>query len=302
MAERNPYCVIDAPEFVVRARPGLTGTDDRWRDAAQAAFQGRLIRSYVDKPALPFECCEVTVDVPDIDDLPAAATLKSVLDTLKPAGLVIDDRNVLAARLRKYRPVEHLEPMVFVEVLPRNLGDGYFVRSTEQHRTRRTGRPVTCAVPYVYRSGVPGEPAYLKPWAKGPADYEALLRRQWSDMLEGGCVRCDVPMDTFPLTASRLMLHLPEARNEDPDNALLYVLDMLELAVRAAAGGRELNVDRLLTEVWLGRDLDSGMYLEVETVQPLEQDDVWPYYSRDGEPLRPIYPESPVDGDPDDLP
>jgi len=296
VADTRPFLIIDSPDFVIRARSRHEGTSDRRPDAATSAFQSDLVCSFVDVPSKRFHYCAVTVDVPDDGCLPLAATMKAVIDALKPAGIIRDDRCVLAARIRKYHLDNDADPVVNVEVLPREKGVASFIRSfPQQHDTRVVTRAVTAAVPYRDRSGVAGPAKFTTTWATNSAEYEAVLRQQWQSLQESGAITLSDPGDiSFTLTG-RLIVHLPKRLTEDGDNALLYVIDMLELARRdallEAAGGQML--DELLVEVAFVRDLDSGVYVTATAVEQFNQYDDSIYYLGEGEPIDPFNPDSP---------
>lgn len=292
MPDDEPFLIIDSSKFVVRARPRLEGTDNRRPDASKTSFQDRLIRSVVDVPHEPFTSCSVTVDVPDDDHLPMVATLKSVLDSLQQAKVVDDDRHVRSARIRKYQLVGDALPVVNVEILPRHEGATGFIRDFSKDGSKVV-RAVTEAVPYSYRSGIPGPVSFTNRWASNADEYEDVLRQQWQDLQHEGAVTAIGSMAHFLLPA-RLLIHLPVTLTEDADNAVLYVIDMLELVLRDAlegdTGGKTL--DQLLVEVGFVRDRISGLGVTAIPTERLDQYFIAPYYIKPGEGVDPFDPES----------
>ena len=82
--------IIETPDFDVRARPRLSGVDDRRPDFARTGFQASLVRALAIRRQVPFSYAVITVAVPDNVWLPAAATLKAVIDAVVQARVLTD--------------------------------------------------------------------------------------------------------------------------------------------------------------------------------------------------------------------
>jgi hypothetical protein len=132
-----------------------------------------------------------------------------------------------------------------------------------QGEHRKFTRTVVDPVAYAHRSGVPGAARFQNPWVTDPKAYESQLRDKWHDLLERNRVLC-MPEDwaALLLTAG-LTVYLPKKCTEDGDNALLYIVDLLEIARRELLGddAGEKTLDELLVEVSFKRTLDTGVWI-----------------------------------------
>ncbi|MDA3936334.1 MAG: hypothetical protein PF636_05645 [Actinomycetota bacterium] len=294
MTEDIVFLDIEASDFEVRARPRIDGLNRRRPDFSVSSFQDAIIRSFVDRPDEPIEFSAVSASVPNDDCLPLVTTLKAILDAAQKARVINNDRNVLAARIHRFEVVGRALPTVNVEVLPQSSGIPAFERSFVQPTGRRVSRPVASATPYRYRSGVPGRSTFINEWVEDPADYERQLREVWQQLHEGSLAQIDDRWTQLPLPA-RLDVHLPLLRTEDPDNAMLYVVDMLEVARRDLLGtdAGDRTLDELLIEASFIRDRQSGIRVVLKSVDPLDQYTSVPYYlMHEGEPIDPLDPNA----------
>jgi hypothetical protein len=215
--------------------------------------------------------------------------------------VIANDRtSPIAVRLTKYNLTDGRQPVCGIDVLPRESNDpglatwvAYVSRSRQ---IRKKVRPAVAAVSYVDRSGVPGAARFSNPWVEGPGDYERQLRERWQRLLEHGRVSQSTQWMTPTSVGWALRLHLPATCTEDGDNALLYVIDMLELARRDALGSDagERTLDQLLWQVVFQRDMESGVFVEL---LPIERGDLLyngPYYLfESGEAVEPFDADSP---------
>ena len=273
---------VVAHEFEVLPRPRLEGDNRRRPDAARTSFQSAVARSFFDRPEVPFAAGVVTCHVPGDDTLPAVATLKSIIDATVSAGVLSNDRSaLLAGRLTKYRRLDSLLPTTSVEVVPHTEDDPYygsFITTPEQLKRRKVGICVTDPVAFADRSGIPGAARFQNPWVNDPAEYESFLRSRWRSLVDSGRVILE-PEDwaAASLLTARLDVHLPKTCTEDGDNALLFMVDMLDVVRRDILGddAGERTLDQLLVEVSFSRCLDNGLWLRLS---PEEQDDQFTYH------------------------
>ena len=174
--------------------------------------------------------------------------------------------------MRKYHLVGDVPPTVNVEILPCERDEPTFIRSNDRHAERVVGRVVAVPVPYIDRSGIPGEAVLHGRDVTTASSYTSRLRDAWALLQASGSVTTDEW--TCPsILPARLTVHLPTRLVEDADNALLYVLDLLEVARREARpdDADERTLDQLLTEVGFVRDRTSGIGVTIQTVERMCQ-------------------------------
>jgi hypothetical protein len=283
---------VRAPEFEVLPRPRLAGDDRRRPDAARTSFQSAVARSFINKPKEPCSASVVTVHVPCSETLPAAATLKASIDATVSAGVLRNDRSaILAAKLVKYKRMGLALATTDVEVVPHEENDpwyGSFMRTATQASRMLIGSCVVDPVAYADRSGIPGAASFQNPWVSDPTEYESQLRDRWRNLVDAGRVIVEPEDWADLLLSASLTVHLPKACTEDGDNALLYIVDMLEIVRRDAlgydAGARTL--DQLLVEVSFQRSLERGVWIWLSP-----QDADYPAFTVEGGWHGPFDPE-----------
>jgi len=287
------FITVDADDIGVLPRPRLSGSDTRRPDFSQVGFQAALSRSFVDVPVEPFSHCVMTVSVPHDDSLPLVATLKSIIDATVAAGVIADDRSSInGARINRYRLEGNAQPTVNVEVLPRRSGDPAFIRSFPDEQGLATVmRSVISPVSYRYRCGVDGDSPFSNPWVNSSEDYEQLLRDRWRVLQDSGAIHMVNGWLPF-MSPCMLVVGLPDSATCDPDNALLFLIDMLEVARRDELGDQagELTLDQLLTAAWFYRSDGSGFSLSGESFTPSNQYECNAYFTRLGERIDPYIP------------
>jgi len=279
----NDYFHVRVDDFEVLARPRLKGDDRRRPDVARTSFQSAVIRSFVDKPDNPFDRAYVRAHVPGDVGLAAAGTLKSILDAVVDAGVVENDRSaVVGASLLKYDRWDMPDVTTDIEVVPAISDEERRRRSVysdEERDHRKFTSAVVEPVAYAARSGVPGAVRFQNPWVDNPDEYEAHLRQRWRRLIGENRVLI-VPDDWAPLFLSaRLSVYLPKRCTEDGDNALLYIVDMLEVARRDILGNDagDRTLDELLVEVHFRRALDSGVWIWLSPIDRRPQFDFLDY-------------------------
>lgn len=265
MTTPSPFLRVDALWMRPKTRPPLTGTSDRWPDPAQAELQSTLINSFDEVPQTPWSHVGISIAVPDMWDPPAGGVMKLVIDAVVKAGFIEEDRNqVEIVRLSRYTSTGVSQPSLNVRVLERKGGDGCFVRQYWPNPDPEPGSGAHGgAVPYTYVSGTSDEVSLSR--GRGtPEEYVDELRAEWQELQDRGAIEVDEDWATLLSGGWELRLYVPPSGNFDPDNVLLYVLDLLEVARRDALAGDagDLTVDQHVNEILLARHDSNGIMLE----------------------------------------
>lgn len=284
MTRQSPFLRVNAPWMRPKTRPPLTGTRDRRPDPAQAELQSTLINSFDEVPQAPWSHVGISIAIPDMWDPHAAGVMKLVIDAVVTAGFIEDDRNEIEiVRLSKYTSTGVSQPSLNVRVLERKAGDGCFVRQYWPNPDPEPGSGAHGgAVPYTYVSGTPDEASFSR--GRGtPDDYVNELRTEWQELQDQGAIEIDEDWATFLSGGWELHLYVPSRGNFDPDNVLLYVLDLLEVARRDALAGDagDLTVDQHVNEILLARHDSDGIMVEAYTCGQHTDECLLPYFGVD---------------------
>lgn len=277
--QRVPFLRIEAPWMTPRPRSVLSGGRRRL-DPAQAGLQSAIASSFDIRPDGPYAFANISIAIPDAGDPPAGGSMKLIVDAVRMAGFVLDDRRqVEAIRLNRYR-TESSHPSVNVKVLERSEGDGTFIRAIWPDRQPEPASVVRGgASSYVYLSGDANELSFAR-GPETPAEYVDALRADWSLLLERGSVEKSAAWATSLSTGWGLHLHVPSTKEFDPDNVLLGVLDLLEVARRDEVGADAgpLTVDELLNEVVVARHDQTGIFAYAYACDPVDGAGILPYF------------------------
>lgn len=292
----SPTLVIDAPSLLPTPRAPLAGEGDRRPDPAQVGLQSAIINSFDCRPAAPYPFVGITIGIPDVGDTHAAGAMKLIVDAVKKTGLVRDDRNEIdIVRLHRYRWSGVTRPTVNVKVLERQQGDGCFIKQIYPNPDPEPGSAVVgTAVSYAYVTGRPGEVEYERGPAANPAEYEKHLGRVWHELEETGCLSADASWAASSSVGHSLTVLVPQTGNFDPDNVLLYVLDLLEVARRVALGADagEMTIDQLLAEVVLARHDSTGVRVYLEPCTQMDEATCLMYFRGSEADLAPKWPDT----------
>lgn len=281
MSSSAPLLRFDASWMQPVPRAPLDGTDDRRPDPAMVGLQAALMNNFDIRTTGPYPAAAISIAIPDQWDVPAAGAMKTVIDAVKEAGLISDDRNqVRSVRLSRYALTGICKPSVNVAVLQRLDGQEGFIREYWPNpQPEPASGALGGAVSYAYVSGTPGELVFSR-GPRTPAEYEAALRSDWQRLVDTGALEEQVDWTAFPSDGLSLRVFVPSTGNFDPDNVLLRVLDLLEVARRDVLGpdAGQLTIDHALNEILLGRRDSEGILVEVYTCDQVSDQSLLQYF------------------------
>lgn len=298
-SDQKPILRIDAPWMSPAPRPRLEGDKHRRPDPDAAGFLSVVINSFDVVLDEPYRHAAISMAIPATGNPYTVASMKLLTDAVNSAGFTNDDRNdVVAMRLLRYTPDQGSRPTVNVAVLESRDIQIPFVRQIAPNGQKEPRSPVVgSAVAYAYTSGVPGEPVFRHSDMPSPADYIRELRSQWSELLETGSLQVDDGWTAFPSAGLSLEVRMPSTGNFDPDNVVLRLLDLLELARRDTdpSDANPLTIDQMLNEVSVLRGVEPGILLSLYPCAPFDQGAALAYFRKRAGDIEPKWPSSNVD-------
>ncbi|KAF0209041.1 MAG: hypothetical protein FD171_682 [Actinobacteria bacterium] len=290
---------IDAPWMSPTPRPRLEGDDARRPDPDAAGYLSAVINSFDVVLDEPYRHAAISMAIPATGNPYTVASMKLLTDAVVRAGFIRDDRNdVVAMRLLRYTPDQGSRPTVNVAVLESEDIQCPFVRQIAPNGQKEPRSPVVgSAVAYAYTTGVPGEPVFKHSDVRTPADYVRELRSQWSELLETGSLQVDDNWNVLLSAGQSLEVRMPSTGNFDPDNVVLRLLDLLEVARRDAdpSDANPLTIDQMLNEVSVLRGDEPGIHLSLHPCTPFDQVAALAYFRKTAEDIEPKWPISNVD-------
>lgn len=281
MSNHGSILTLYAPWFEIVSRPHLLGPDGRRPDPAAVGLQSAIINNFDLRPDQPWERAAVSVSIPAEGNPPAVGTLKLVLDAVVSAGFIAQDRDELTGvRLTRYEACDNRRrPTVDIAVLERRADQTGFVREIWPNPQPEPASPTMgLAVAYAYMSGQPDEVTFSRV-AADPDEYRERLHRDWRELLARSAVTTGDTWPSLPSGGMALDVHLPESGNFDPDNVVLYLLDLIEVARDPSpSDAGVLSVDQLLNEVHISRGPGQGIRLSLAACELSTDDLTLPYF------------------------
>lgn len=272
--------VIDAPWMVPLPRPLVDRAERPNPDPEQVAMQSAIVNAFDCRPVEPYSYAAVSVVITDADDVPAGGALKLVIDAVVRAGFIRDDRNdLLAARLTKAPLSVNTMPTVNVAVLERKVGDSTFIRELWPRRQIEPVSPVVGKAPsYSYVTGKPGSVRFQRSSTPTPESYRSHLQHVLRELHDRDSIVISGRMAASPFAGARLTVRIPMSGNFDPDNVLLYALDLVETARGQADDPRGLTIDQLVSEVVVFRSEEPGLQIHLYECDISDEEVYLPYF------------------------
>lgn len=293
-AEGTLILGVRAPWMLPQPRPRLEGDDGRRPDPEVASLLSVVADSFNAKLPEPYSHAAISMAIATTGEPHTVASMKLLTDAVVRAGLISDDRNeVVAMRILRYLPDEGTRPTVNVAVLESMSISSPYIRPISPVGQQEPRSPVVArAVAYAYTTGAPGDPLFSHATVLSPADYIDELRRQWNELLDRGAVQVNADWAASLTDGLALEVRMPPSGNFDPDNVVLRLLDLLEVA-RQESGSNDaadFTIDQALNEVSIRRDLDSGIELSIYPCAPFDQVAALAYFRDSIDDIEPKWP------------
>lgn len=290
--------IIDAPWLLPLPRPRIDRAHRPKPDPEQVALQCAIVNSFAVRPDKPYEYAAISVVITGAPTIPAAGALKLIIDAVVHAGFIRDDRNeVLAARLTRSPMTVNSDETVNVAVLERKVGDSAFIREIWPRRTCEPVSPVVAqAVGYSYVTGRPGAVTFMRPDMMTPEEYSRHLVETLRSLEDQDSLFVADRWTASPSAGLGIIVRVPMRGNFDPDNVLLYALDLVETARREVIGQGGVTIDQMLSEVAVCRSDEPGVQIHMYECDVLDEETGLSYFREDADGIISGWPANPRRG------